>query len=196
MLQDKIEELNEILESVNTEKVQEIALEIFQVVLQDGIIYLCGNGGSGATANMFDEIILSMNYELAEKGIKYRVRSYSLNISTVHLAETIHHQEYHMIFGNQLNFKGSEQDLLIAISGSGNSQNVVEAIKAADTFDMETIGLTGMGGGIISKMVQNGLIVNSNNMLQIENVHSILLHMILDEVKTRLIMFSQEQGGL
>lgn len=187
ILIDKISELKDVIESLDVEKIKDIAEELVNIIRNNGIIYLCGNGGSGATANMFDELILDMNNQLAKLGIEPRIKSFSLNASTVHLAQTINNHHYQMVFGNQLSYKGTKEDALIAISGSGNSQNVVEAIKTADELEMKTIGLTGMGGGKVAQMVEESIVVDSYSMQQIENVHSIILHMILHEVKEILV---------
>ncbi|SFR99074.1 SIS domain-containing protein [Anaeromicropila populeti] len=188
VLNEKIYELNRIVYHIDKDKINAISNILIKGIEQGGTIFFCGNGGSGATANMFDELILKMNQELEELGVAKKVKSFSLNASTVHMSEIITNQSYEYIFCQPLLYSGTDKDMLIAISGSGNSQNVVEAITTAKQLCMQTIGLTGMSGGKISQLVDEGIIADSQNMQQIENVHSIILHMILTKVKNQLII--------
>jgi D-sedoheptulose 7-phosphate isomerase len=95
---------------------------------------------------------------------------------------------YEAVFAEQLRNLGQPGDLLIAISGSGNSGNVLRAVEAARQQGMETIGLTGFGGGRLAGMVDVALVVDSHHMGRVEDVHVIVMHLLC------YYFMEQEQG--
>jgi D-sedoheptulose 7-phosphate isomerase len=86
--------------------------------------------------------------------------------------------EYERIFAEQVATWASPGDLLIAISGSGNSPNVLRAVEEAKARGATTIGLTGFDGGKLAKMADKVIIVPSDNMQKVEDVHVVLAHVI------------------
>ena len=78
----------------------------------------------------------------------------------------------------QLKHQGGPEDVLIAISGSGNSQNVLNAVATARELNMKTVGLIGFGGGKLAAEVDLPLVVDSHHMGRVEDLHMVVLHMI------------------
>ncbi|GBD08995.1 Phosphoheptose isomerase [Candidatus Thermoflexus japonica] len=158
---------------------REILLQIIaqiEAAARDGrMIFLCGNGGSAATASHFA-------CDLA-KGTRRpgapMVRAVALTDSIPLLTAWANDTEYRRVFAEQLRPLVRPGDVLIAISGSGNSPNVLEAVQVAREAGAFTIGLTGFQGGKLRDLVDLCLIVPSGCMEQIEDLHLILHHTII-----------------
>ncbi len=93
---------------------------------------------------------------------------------------------YDQIFVQQLMNYGSEGDLAIAISGSGNSPNVLHAVDWANRHGLKTFGLTGYGGGKLRTMAQQGLHVPLHDMGMVESIHLCVFHWVLNDVFARI----------
>lgn len=146
-----------------------------EAAARDGhTIFLCGNGGSAATASHFA-------CDLA-KGTRRpgapMVRVVALTDNVPLLTAWANDTEYRYVFAEQLRPLVQPGDLLIAISGSGNSPNVLEAVRVAREAGAFTIGLTGFQGGKLRELVDLCLIVPNTCMEQIEDIHLILQHTI------------------
>jgi D-sedoheptulose 7-phosphate isomerase len=93
---------------------------------------------------------------------------------------------YDQIFVQQLMNYGQPGDVLLAISGSGNSPNVLNAVDWANRHDMKTFGLTGYSGGKLKDMQQDGLHVALDDMGMVESIHLCLFHWVLNDVFARI----------
>jgi D-sedoheptulose 7-phosphate isomerase len=141
---------------------------------EDRQVFVCGNGGSGALAS-------HMACDL-QKGIgcltdkKFRAMAFTdaMPIITAWANDT----DYANIFAEQLATWARPGDVLIGISGSGNSPNVLKAVEKANSIGVLTYGLTGMGGGKLARMAAKSITVPSDNMQQIEDVHVVLTHLV------------------
>jgi D-sedoheptulose 7-phosphate isomerase len=94
--------------------------------------------------------------------------------------------EYANIFAPQVECWAEPGDLVIGISGSGNSPNVLNAIEAANARGAVTFGLCGFGGGKLANMAKESIVIQSDNMQQIEDLHMILLHVVFSMLRDRL----------
>lgn len=152
--------------------------EIIQVLLEarerGKNIYIFGNGGSGSTASHFTSDLLKTSIIKNEK--KFRVISLVDNIPV--LLAWANDTDYENIFVKQLENFVQQNDLVIGISGSGNSKNVLKAIEYANTIGATTISFTGMGGGKIKKVAKINLIIPSDDMLFIETMHLLICHLL------------------
>jgi D-sedoheptulose 7-phosphate isomerase len=107
-------------------------------------IYICGNGGSAANAiHIANDFLLGVVGKLNKKGIKIEALTANSSVLTC-LANDL---SYSKIFSEQLKTKGSEKDLLISLSGSGNSKNIVNAIRQAKKMKIKTLSILGFQGG-------------------------------------------------
>ncbi|RCX17345.1 phosphoheptose isomerase [Fontibacillus phaseoli] len=170
---NKIVELRDILDVVSGQELDTLTAIMEDVIDHEGLIYFCGNGGSGATANL-----------LAGDFLAAGIRALSLNANMGVLNHYSAHFGYRYVFSKQLECLGRERDLLFAISGSGNSANVLEAVTTAADRGMHTFGLTGMGGGQLSRLSRKALVVHSDDMEQIENAHVIIGHAVLAKLSS------------
>ncbi len=117
---------------------------------------------------------------------KKRFRAYSLTDNVATITAYGNDLNYEDIFVQQLRNLIQQGDILIAITGSGNSKNILKAIDLANEVGATTIGLLGFEGGKAKEMVDHKIIVKSNNYGIIEDLHLILEHMICQGLKTKI----------
>jgi D-sedoheptulose 7-phosphate isomerase len=145
-------------------------------------IFVMGNGGSGATASHLMCDLGKMT--ICEDSPRFRVIALTDNIPL--MLAWANDSSYEDIFVEQLKNLMNPGDLVIGISGSGNSPNVLRAIEYANEHDGITIGWTGFDGGKLSTTAQNSIVVPSYNMQRIEDVHMVLTHLVSSMIRDRL----------
>lgn len=151
-------------------------------------VYIFGNGGSGTTAShMAEDLGKSTLHEsdLNDES-KKRLKVLSLTDNAGWLMAVGNDLDYDQIFVQQLMNYGSPGDVVIAISGSGNSANVLNAVDWANRHGLITFGLTGYGGGKLKEMQQDGLHVELDDMGMVESIHLCLFHWVLNDVFARI----------
>ena len=148
--------------------------------LESNQVFVIGNGGSAAIAQHFATDWSKGLYGLNKK--KSNVNSLTTNSSV--LTAIGNDLNFEEIYSHQIEVQGKEGDLLVAISSSGNSKNIINAIRSAQRNKMVTIGLSGFNGGELSKLVDNAIVVHSNNMQVIEDVHGIFGHLVYKYVES------------
>ena len=137
-------------------------------------IFLFGNGGSSSTASHF---VCDLNKTSKAHGI-VDSRAFSLNDNHPHISAIANDLGYDKIFEEQLKNFLSPGDVVIAISGSGNSSNVLNAVRYAKNHNATVIGLTGFDGGQLKTLCDEVLIIPSDKMYHIEDCHLIINHLI------------------
>lgn len=139
-------------------------------------IFLCGNGGSAATAShMTNDLGKGASY--GRRGTdRFRVVSLADNVPW--LTALANDVSYESIFAEQLENLGQSGDLLIAISGSGNSENVLRAVDVARRKGMKSVGLTGFDGGRLAAEADVAIVAKSHHMGRVEDIHTIILHAV------------------
>ncbi|MBN8732823.1 MAG: SIS domain-containing protein [Acidobacteria bacterium] len=167
-------ELIEAIDRIPLEKVGE-AIEVFRQARAAGrTIFTCGNGGSASTASHFVcDIVKGASYQRGE-----RFRMMSLNDSLATLTAYSNDVAYEVAFVEQLKNFAQRDDVVLAISGSGNSPNVVKAVEYANSVGCKTIALTGRDGGKLGAAAQLNVQVSVPHMGRIEDAHMIICHMI------------------
>lgn len=152
--------------------------------------FACGNGGSAATASHLIEDIA--------KGIQPvgspRIRAIALTDSVPLLTAWANDTDYTNIFAAQLENLAAPGDVLIAISGSGNSPNIIRAVELARDRGLHTIGLCGFGGGRLLECAHQCLVVPSRNMQHVEDVHMVVAHLLYTYLKRALEPVSDGGG--
>lgn len=138
-------------------------------------VYVCGNGGSAATASHF---VGDFN-KGASMGLKKRHNFEALNDNTSMMMAVANDISYDDIFVEPLKNKLEEGDILIAISGNGNSENVVRAAEYANQHGAVTVGLVGYDGGRLKNIVQNCIHINIDNMQIVEDIHMVMDHVMM-----------------
>ena len=157
---------------------------LFNALANDGKFLICGNGGSAADAQHFAA-------EMTGRFEKERMELAAIALTTDTSALTAIGNDYGFdhVFSKQVRALGRAGDILVGISTSGNSGNVIEAIKAAHQNGMHVIALTGRDGGKIAQMLQEGdvlLNVPYPRTARIQEVHILLIHAMCDCIDTML----------
>lgn len=168
------EEIN-ILNNINLESINNV-MNIFEICREAGNnIFICGNGGSASTASHFC-CDFNKGVSLTQKK-KYNFECLNDNVPTMMaIANDI---GYDQIFCIPLKNKIKPGDIFVGISGSGNSINVIKAMKYAKTIDAITIALVGYDGGEMLKIADHSIHIPINNMQIVEDIHMILDHIIM-----------------
>ena len=157
--------------------VQRIVPEFLRARREGRTIFFLGNGGSASTASHFVvDIAKGTMGRTPEDGRRYRCLALNDNMPTI--TAWANDFDYHVGFAEQLRTLGGPGDVVVAISGSGNSPNVLKAVEVARQGRMFTIGLTGMGGGKLKSMVDVPLVVPSGSMQHTEDVHLSICHLL------------------
>lgn len=163
----------------NYEQIREITEQLINARNNAQTIFTMGNGGSGSTSSHFVSDLLKT--AIINNSKRFKAISLVDNIP-VNLAWA-NDVSYDSIFSEQLENFLNQGDIVIGFSGSGNSVNVVNALKYAKTKGAISIGITGMTGGEISKFVDFSLVVPSNDMLIIESMHLLICHCITNAIR-------------
>ena len=137
-------------------------------------IFFFGNGGSASTASHF--VVDIGKATIRGDGKRFRCVALVDNVESV--TAWANDTEYSRVFSEQLRGLAQPGDVAIGISGSGNSPNVLEAMRTARALGLATVGLTGMGGGKLKGLVDVPLVVPSNSMQHIEDVHLLVCHLL------------------
>jgi D-sedoheptulose 7-phosphate isomerase len=140
----------------------------------DRTIYFFGNGGSASTASHFVADIGKATI----RGDRRRFKCVALVDNVETLTAWANDAEYAKVFSEQLATLAAPGDVAVGISGSGNSPNVLEAMAVAKKMGLRTVGLTGIGGGKLKDAVEIPVVVPSNSMQHVEDVHLLVCHLL------------------
>jgi len=144
-------------------------------------MYLCGNGGSAADAqHIAAELSGRFNYD------RKPLPAEALHVNTSFLTAVANDYDYTKVYSRMVEAFGGTGDILIGISTSGNSANVVNAMEAAKDQDMTTIGLTGENGGKLAKLSDVCIQVPSDNVARIQESHILIGHILCEEIEKAL----------
>ena len=182
IIQDYIKSLIECLEELSRQNIDEIAEIIFNAGQKRKRIFIMGNGGSASTASHFAR---DLQIGTAVEG-KPRVRAISLTSNVALITALANDIGYNSVFEEQLTGQLEEGDVVIGISASGNSPNVLKAIEYARQNGAMTIGFIGFGGGQLKELVHKAIVLSSRDYGQVEDVHLSLAHIISYLVRERI----------
>lgn len=172
---DYLTELKKVIDALPMDRISSIITILQDAYRNNKKIFICGNGGSASTAS---HIVNDLAKGTIVKGQK-RFRAISLCDNLPLMTAWANDDGYENMYVEQLQNLLENGDILIAISGSGNSPNVLKAIEYANTHKATTIGLTGFQGGKLKSMVKECLVVPSNSMQRIEDIHLIMGHLLM-----------------
>jgi D-sedoheptulose 7-phosphate isomerase len=183
-----LQRLNDELVKIDQTAMQRWADHIFQAWENERFVFIFGNGGSGTTAShMAEDLGKSTLHEKDLKDeSKKRLKVLSLTDNAGWLMAIGNDLAYDQIFVQQLMNYGQQGDLVIAISGSGNSANVLHAVDWANRHGLTSFGLTGYSGGELKKKQTDGLHVALAGMGMVESIHPYLLLCVLNDVFARM----------
>ncbi|GJQ59801.1 MAG: SIS domain-containing protein [Candidatus Scalindua sp. AMX11] len=177
-----LNDLHETLRGCDLEKVEGIINSLLVAYEEEKQIFIMGNGGSGSTASHF---ACDMNKGVS-LGLEKRFKVMSLCDNIPTMLAYANDCSYDDIFVEQLKNFLNPGDIVIGISGSGNSKNVVRAIQYANERGVTTIAWSGFDGGVIAKIAKSSFVAPVHDMQKVEDVHLILTHIIMQILHKKL----------
>jgi D-sedoheptulose 7-phosphate isomerase len=162
-------------------KVQAVADKIIECYRQDGKVLFCGNGGSAADAQ-------HLSAELSGRYYFDRPPLYAeaLHANTSYLTAVANDYSFNDVYSRLVIANGRKGDVLVALSTSGNSQNIINAIEQANKIGMFTVGLTGESGGKMKNACQTLLNIPSSDTPRIQESHILIGHIICEIVESTI----------
>ena len=142
-------------------------------------IFWCGNGGSASQANHLSAELIGGMY----KDKKSPFKSVCLNVDTAFITAWSNDDSFDNIFSRQLEGLAQSDDLLIALSTSGNSKNIINAAKYCNENNIKIISLTGFDGGILKNLSDININISTNSTQRIQEMHILLGHILCDIVE-------------
>ncbi len=149
----------------------------------DGKVLLCGNGGSAADCqHIATELMIRLNHQISRPALA----AIALTTDSSNLTAGGNDIGYENVFARNVQGLGSEGDVLIAISTSGNSGNVIKAVDMAKQKKMKTIGFLGGSGGKLKPLVDVPIVIPSSNVQRIQEGHITVAHIICELTELEL----------
>ena len=181
-IQASIDTKQNILNDENLmETIAEVGRECVQLYKDGKKTLLAGNGGSAADAqHIAAELVGRYGFD------RPSIPSIALTTDTSNLTAIGNDYGYDKVFSRQMEGMGSEGDLFIGISTSGNSENIINAIHAAKAKGVQTVALVGREGGEMARIADYAIIVPSNDTPRIQESHILIGHMICDIIEKEL----------
>lgn len=176
--------MSTIVKRLDTNQISRITNTIFDAYKNDKQIFIMGNGGSAATSSHFCSDMAKTTQIEGKKGFRVIPLTDNVPLMTAWGNDT----GYENIFYGQLYNLLNPGDVVIGISGGGNSSNILKAMKLAKERATVTIGLSGFKGGKLKEIVGECLIVPSDNYQFIEDVHMVIVHLITSALRDRISM--------
>ena len=174
IIQEYLNQLAEIMSQIPVKKIERVLEIIYRAYTHNRQVFILGNGGSAATASHFC-------CDLGKGGVvdgKPRLRVMSLNDNMALLTAYANDFGYESVFVEQMKNLLHKGDVVVCITASGNSSNVVQAIEFANEKGAISIGFLGFGGGKAREMVTEHITLESHNYGHVEDIHMVLAHSI------------------
>jgi len=178
---DYISILSHTLHKIDFNSLSKIVNLIEKKIKNKKTLYVCGNGGSAAISNHF--VCDYLKYMKTDNNLLPKI--FSLSSSNELITAISNDISYDKIFSYQLKVLASSGDILLVISSSGNSKNLIEVIRAAKKMNIKTISFTGFDGGIIKKISDYNLHFNYENYGISEDLHHISMHLVCQYIRMK-----------
>jgi len=174
-----LQELHRTLDLIPRDRIQEMIDILKEARLYDRQVFVMGNGGSAATASHFTA---DLGKNTRAEGLPH-FRVFALTDNVASITAYANDDGYENIFSSQLDAYLQRGDIVICISASGNSKNVLNAVALANERGAVTIGLTGFSGGQLASMVELSIHIPSDRIEQVEDIHMMIEHMVVSAIK-------------
>ena len=183
-MDEHIKRTVELLEKTDLDAVSALVDTLYEAYREGSRVFICGNGGSAATASHFSEDLAKST--IKDHTVQKRLRVSSLTDSVPFISALGNDWGYDTIFREQLVTNAEEGDVLIAISGSGNSPNVVSAVQWASENGLFTAGFSGFNGGKLKGMVDLSVHSPVLDMEIAENTHMVVVHLVVSGLRAKI----------
>ena len=187
-LDTEISDLNSLLQSLasSDNQIKKIIEDLTQCIKSGKKILICGNGGSAGEAN---HLAAEFIVRLKPKNNRDAIPMISLSQNSSILTACGNDYGFDKIFSRSIEALGVKNDVLICLSTSGNSDNILKALEAAKSKNIKSISLLGNNGGKAKSLSDLSLVISSNNTARIQECHLFLGHYILSEVEKKLFNY-------
>ncbi|MGA2667560.1 MAG: SIS domain-containing protein [Ignavibacteria bacterium] len=172
------------LAGIDSDEIDKLIELLVGAYYTEKLIFIIGNGGSAANASHFAQDLAKGTRTSKEQPL--RLKALSLTDNSPFITAQGNDEGYESIFEQQLRTFAKPGDLLIAISGSGNSPNIIKAVEWANANKLTTIGITAFDGGKLKKLSNYSVNVALNDMCTSESIHSVIFHYVILEIRERL----------
>lgn len=167
-------------------------VELLFGAFRDGrTVFLCGNGGSASAASHFGQDLAKGTLEKMDAEKRFRVIPLTDNIG--YITALANDEGFETIFEHQLRGLARAGDVLVAISGSGNSANILRAVDYARSLGMTTVGITGFDGGRLREHADESVHVPVDDMGMAEALHGVVFHAVMARLRA-LVSASRDAG--
>ena len=166
--------ISKVLKTISKTKINLLVSEIHKLKKNNKKLFICGNGGSAANA-----MHVANDFLFTKLSNKKMINVEALTSNNAIITCIANDVGYKYIFSKQLENKGSTNDMLLIFSGSGNSENLIEAIKVAKRKKMKIFAILGFDGGLCKRLLKNYVHININDMHISEDFQLIIGHIIL-----------------
>jgi D-sedoheptulose 7-phosphate isomerase len=182
-----IDDLAKALHAIPVEDIEAARAILESAVAEARSVFVAGNGGSAATASHmacdFQKTTLANDHHRVSKRIRCIALSDNMPLITA-WGNDVHYDE---IFGQQLRNLANPRDVLLVITASGNSPNILNALEAAKALGVTSIGFLGFEGGKAQSLCDHCVVVRSSDYGVIEDSHSVLMHMITAALRNTVL---------
>ena len=162
-------------------EIEIVTAKIIQAFKDGNKLLLCGNGGSASDAQ-------HIAAELSGRFIKERKPLYAeaLHVNSSYMTAVSNDYGFESTYSRMLEAIGKKGDVLIALSTSGNSENVINAVKMANSLGMLSVGMSGAMGGKIKDLCQHNIIIPSSNTARVQEAHILVGHIFCQIIEEQL----------
>ena len=183
-----LQRLKDEIDRLDQDAIQRWSDLIYQAWENEKFVFVFGNGGSGTNATHFSEDLgkSSLRPDDLMDESKKRLKIMSLTDNLGWIMAVGNDVGYDQIFQQQLMNYGSSGDLVIAISGSGDSPNIINAVEWSKRHGLMTFGISGYSGGKLKELQDDGLHVALDDMGMVESIHLCAFHWVLNDVFARI----------
>ena len=182
ILNDSFNNLQKIINDKGlTSEIEIVTTKIIQAFKDGNKLLLCGNGGSASDAQ-------HIAAELSGRFIKERKPLYAeaLHVNSSYMTAVSNDYGFESTYSRMLEAIGKKGDVLIALSTSGNSENVINAVKMANSLGMLSVGMSGAMGGEIKDLCQHNIIIPSSNTARVQEAHILVGHIFCQIIEEQL----------
>ena len=178
-----LDQVKRVLDAV-PEQLEPFLEELYRAYIDECTVFLIGNGGSAANASHFAQDLSKGT--LSRRGASRRFRAVSLTDNVSFITALANDEGYERVFVEQLAGLGRPGDVLLALSGSGNSPNVLRAVEYANEHGITTVGLTGLDGGRLGDLVKLAVRIPSHDIGLVEAAHAVVFHLAVSLLRRRV----------
>jgi D-sedoheptulose 7-phosphate isomerase len=180
-VKEYLENVKKVFDEIDKTEVETMLHHILEAFNNRKMIFVIGNGGSAANASHFAEDL--SKGVITDQNVEKRIRAISLADNVPFITASANDSGYENIFVSQLITFANPDDYLIAISGSGNSKNIIKAVEYSKIRRINVIGVTGYDGGKLKDLCDISVHVPLHEMCTVESIHSIIFHYITGHLR-------------